>query len=50
MTGNNLNLEFECIKKFGSEGHSRKNKQIQRIYVPRHFIFAIEYMSYHATT
>ena len=26
------------------------NKQIQRIYVPRHLLFVFEYMSYHETT
>ena len=26
------------------------NKQIQRIYVPRHFMFVFEYMNYHETT
>ena len=27
-----------------------KNKQIQRIYASRHFMFAFEYRSYHETT
>ena len=26
------------------------NKQMQRMYVPRHFKFVFEYMSYHETT
>ena len=48
-----LNITIAKIIKIANKNktiENKYNKQIQRVYVPRHFMFVFEYMNYHGTT